>query len=1289
MNGNDNDSEKAIGDGVGDKAGGEGRPGTDRTGAPQAAVATSSPGAASLMGMFAPPPPPPPPNARSSGRGISAGSESSARSGGSSASRSSPAAAQLMGMFAAPPGSKSRSTAAVAAAAPALRKTPRERSDGAKSDGSGNGGRALEIPPLPRRPASDVRWRQTTEMRSDRSIRRQSSVTDSSTDGDEQGVNNAFDVSDSLAQTPPTRNFSAYLRNYQAGLSQRALVNEHDERSALLMAHASTSPGRVVGPAAGLRTVHDLFRPPSETGSGSIGDGSAGDLGSGGDVQRGGYASMASAAAPEIRNRAKGMQDVVKHPNQCSISVVGRPSLSKESPSAQKPVPPSRFASVLAYLRCNLTREAVSSTIIGSAVFAMYHVVFCLAFASSVTRPSHSSSDGPNRMVAPMVQMVALGSLAANPTYIYLLGHDLPALYPCVDLFLAPFAAHLAAAVDAILVSHGVTDDGGDEIFLATFAALNCIALLLSAALCYLASKFKLANLGAFLPYSVICGFFSAVAILLWTLAFTVDTGLHAGDALLSGDWPLVRECLVHHVPSLVVALLMKVLGPKKPWLTPLLVVCTVALGYAVMFLTGTSLSRAQDLGWFWTKEEFVYEGNATGLGSWIPPAPFGILPAVLRGKVHLPALVAGLPGAVAMAAVYLIRCSIHAAALKKNGANLLKLRADMMRPPVLPAASKVGSSAPPHLRCLQLDADESETEKALPCAGDEDEGRGAGQAITVSMIKIISCYGAGLALAAVIGGHGALPAIAAGPSMVKLGSSGVAPQYGSNILLLLFYVSNFAVVSYIPKPAFSCLILLAFLDLSDAWLVRSFFKMKNKVEWLVVPVIVVLTFIVGMLQSVALGIALSTFIFVGNLYRTGTVKFIASGLTIRSTIERSGRDADWLDQNGDLLQILVLQNYLFFGNASSCLEYVRSMFEEEPAPGEIDFELPPMPKYLVLDLTLVTGLDTSAVDVLADIIALSNSYHCHVTMAGCSPNLRSILACGGLKPSAGRRGLKFHSDLESALGKAEDNLLKHVLRVEDRELQHLGTRERTRSTDGDDGFRHALRLIDEQHDLQFAPRLEGIQRYIQPIELQAGETLFGDNGAGGDRERGLFFIESGLMKVERDPSYTMTRGSNASLRRKVGPGFANQRLFNEGSIGHLRARTATIGRKGALLKATAGHRTRTSHNLRLARIGPGWVVGAIEGLTGLKNPGTHSAVTSCRLHLLTYHKLEELEKNDPACALSLFKLMSHLMSRRQELTIEHLSTLHSIMTSPAPTKPVSRVTMGALSAIQSAFDSQ
>jgi len=101
-----------------------------------------------------------------------------------------------------------------------------------------------------------------------------------------------------------------------------------------------------------------------------------------------------------------------------------------------------------------------------------------------------------------------------------------------------------------------------------------------------------------------------------------------------------------------------------------------------------------------------------------------------------------------------------------------------------------------------------------------------------------------------------------------------------------------------------------------NAWFLQSYKLTKDKYEWLVVPAIILFSFLVGMLASVALGVAISTFIFVGSFYKTGVVKFIDTGelkiryfvcllwdylntkflgLLVRSTVERNAEDAAWL----------------------------------------------------------------------------------------------------------------------------------------------------------------------------------------------------------------------------------------------------------------------------------------------------------------------------------------------------------------------------------------------------------
>ena len=213
-----------------------------------------------------------------------------------------------------------------------------------------------------------------------------------------------------------------------------------------------------------------------------------------------------------------------------------------------------------------------------------------------------------------------------------------------------------------------------------------------------------------------------------------------------------------------------------------------------------------------------------------------------------------------------------------------------------------------------------------------------------------------------------------------------------------------------------------------------------------------------------------------------------------------------------------------------------------------------------------------------------------------------------------------------------------------------------------------ALKCIDEQHCQEFSKDLIGLEPYTSVVELRAGDRLFAcDGGPVEDRERGLFFIESGMLKIERDATETLTRGTS-TLTRSRG---------SSGTLGNLHARSGTVGRQRAAIKAAS--RDNMTQTFRLARIGPGWVCGAIEGASGLKNAGVHVAVTNCRVHHLPFQKMEVIEKDNAPLMLSLYKMLSHLMARRQEITIEQLATFHSIMSSPAHSKPVSRTAMMAM----------
>jgi CRP-like cAMP-binding protein len=136
------------------------------------------------------------------------------------------------------------------------------------------------------------------------------------------------------------------------------------------------------------------------------------------------------------------------------------------------------------------------------------------------------------------------------------------------------------------------------------------------------------------------------------------------------------------------------------------------------------------------------------------------------------------------------------------------------------------------------------------------------------------------------------------------------------------------------------------------------------------------------------------------------------------------------------------------------------------------------------------------------------------------------------------------------------------------------------------------------------------------------------------------------------------------------------------GSLNAVKARSATIARQSAQLKQQAAE-SRDCVNttagmptaFRLARIGPGWVIGDQEVLLGRgiadTASGTTIAVDECRLHYISYDKLDQIEQENPMLILQLYKLLSKLHALRSEVTIAQLATMHSIMSAPAHNRPL------------------
>ena len=114
--------------------------------------------------------------------------------------------------------------------------------------------------------------------------------------------------------------------------------------------------------------------------------------------------------------------------------------------------------------------------------------------------------------------------------------------------------------------------------------------------------------------------------------------------------------------------------------------------------------------------------------------------------------------------------------------------------------------------------------------------------------------------------------------------------------------------------------------------------------------------------------------------------------------------------------------------------------------------------------------------------------------------------------------------------------------------------------------------------------------------------------------------------------------------------------MSNQGSISGIRPRGDTIATKNKVAK---GSNSRFA--FRLARLGPGWVLGATELCCGLRQPGVHVSVSESRLYFLRYDDISRIEAENPSIALHIYKLVSYLQSKANEREIEQLTMMKSI----------------------------
>ncbi|MDX1604575.1 MAG: SulP family inorganic anion transporter [Candidatus Competibacterales bacterium] len=306
--------------------------------------------------------------------------------------------------------------------------------------------------------------------------------------------------------------------------------------------------------------------------------------------------------------------------------------------------------------------------------------------------------------------------------------------------------------------------------------------------------------------------------------------------------------------------------------------------------------------------------------------------------------------------------------------------------------------------------------------------------------------------------------------------------------------------VTHIPVFLTAGLVLYLGIELLLEWLVRTRHRLPTG-EWLIVAFIVVVVAWFGFVTGLLAGLLVSVALFVYSYSRLPVVRLSKSGREQRSSLDRPPAARRRLADEGDSIEVVVLQGYLFFGTADRVVAHVRQRWEAA--------DRKPL-QFLVLDMRHVSGIDSAAVTGFLKIRNLAEANGFVVLLTQLNPTVRTRLELAGLDFGPDKP-LRLVQDVEHALGLCEDALLAPQAAHD--------------ADTSPDGYFHRL--------FGAHPRLGECIRIMDRLEPQPGSVLIRT----GDRVDNLFFIAHGRVRVQ----VTLPDGRPVRLRTMTSGGIVGE----------------------------------------------------------------------------------------------------------------------------------------------------
>ena len=328
--------------------------------------------------------------------------------------------------------------------------------------------------------------------------------------------------------------------------------------------------------------------------------------------------------------------------------------------------------------------------------------------------------------------------------------------------------------------------------------------------------------------------------------------------------------------------------------------------------------------------------------------------------------------------------------------------------------------------------------------------------------------------------------------------------------LLLVSFLVGFELIGLVPRAVAGGVLIGLGLGLLVQW-VEALRRSIDRVDVAVNVLILAAIAIFGVLVGVGVGTVCAALIFVYRYSRVDPVRHRVDAAG-RSNVDRFQAERRVLSADPRRITALELQGYLFFGSVMRLRTHLEAEIDHTRSHDTTS--------WLILDLTRVTGVDSTAMGTFAAMVGRLADQQMTTLWSGVSDELAQALEHAGVALDS------VHADLDHAIASAEDQLLAESPSA---------------ATD---------QIIDLKSTTSFAPASVGyppaLHAMLERRQAPAGTAVveLGDDG------RDLFIVASGRLTAWA----ALEDGSRRRLRQIGAGSVIGELAFCTGE-----ARTATV----------------------------------------------------------------------------------------------------------------------------------